>query len=191
MLSPRGDVVIHNNKIVMVEDNDLLIQTCKTVLGTNKGEWPLNLNEGITFANILGKNKTEEMIKFEVEDGLQQVDETFELTAFELVNNGNRSYTVNAAAQNANGEEVIIDTDYGTITSTALKDDEYEDDYYPSVPKEENESTGITSDEVRAIIRSYDYQTAAQVNSAIDTAVTDIYQVEAMTDEEIDAIFED
>ncbi len=44
-------------QIEMVEGNELLAQTVKTVLGTNKGEWALNTDEGITFANILGKHK--------------------------------------------------------------------------------------------------------------------------------------
>lgn len=35
----------------------MLRQTMKTVLSTNKGEWSLNVNEGIDIYNILGKRK--------------------------------------------------------------------------------------------------------------------------------------
>ncbi len=46
-----------NQEIQMVNGSELLRQTVKTVLSTNKGEWSLNINEGIDFYNILGKRK--------------------------------------------------------------------------------------------------------------------------------------
>ena len=97
----------------MVSDKELLRQTIESVLGTNKGEWVLNTDEGITFQNILGKNKTEEMIKYEVQQGLLQVDDTFTLTTFELINISDRQYKVKASAQNADGAEISIETTYG------------------------------------------------------------------------------
>ena len=106
-----GDVVIKNNKIVMVKDDELLRQTVECVVGTNKGEWPLNTNEGIVFQNILGKNKTDDMIKYELQDGLSQVDDTFTITSFELENLGGRRFKVTASAQNADGAELSIDAD--------------------------------------------------------------------------------
>ena len=57
-LNISGDVVIENNRIQMIEGTDLLRQTVQSVLGTNKGEWTLNPNEGINFKNLLGKQKT-------------------------------------------------------------------------------------------------------------------------------------
>lgn len=59
-LTSNGDVEILNNQIQMIEGNELLRQTVECVLGTNKGEWVLNPNEGITFRNILGKKQTEQ-----------------------------------------------------------------------------------------------------------------------------------
>lgn len=53
-----GDIEIVENKISMVSGNDLLRQTTETVLGTNKGEWVLNPDEGIKFSTILGKKPT-------------------------------------------------------------------------------------------------------------------------------------
>lgn len=52
----NGDVVIENGEIQMTSGADLLRQTVETVLNTNKGEWWLNTDEGITFSNILGKH---------------------------------------------------------------------------------------------------------------------------------------
>lgn len=54
-LNSKGDVEITNNQIAMVEGNELLRQNVQSVLGTNKGEWIFNPDEGIDFRNILGK----------------------------------------------------------------------------------------------------------------------------------------
>ena len=42
----------------MIKGTELKAQTVKTVLGTNNGEWFGNPDEGISFRNILGKNRT-------------------------------------------------------------------------------------------------------------------------------------
>ncbi len=112
-LDESGDIIIKNNKIQMVEGNDLLQQTVRSVLGTNKGEWFANVDEGITFSNILGKNKTEEMIKHEVQEGLKQVDDTFVITSFEHAQESGRMYSVKSTAQNSTGAELNINTTYG------------------------------------------------------------------------------
>lgn len=41
----------------MVHGAEFTRQTVECVLGTNKGEWSLNVDEGINFSNILGKAK--------------------------------------------------------------------------------------------------------------------------------------
>ena len=51
-LDNNGDVIIQNRKIEMTDGNDLIRQTVQTVLGTNKGEWDFNPDEGITFDYI-------------------------------------------------------------------------------------------------------------------------------------------
>ena len=56
-LDSNGDVVIKNGNIAMVDGAELTAQTVRTLLGTNKGEWFGNLDEGISFKNILGKNR--------------------------------------------------------------------------------------------------------------------------------------
>lgn len=56
----NGDVVIKNGEIQMVSGAELLRQTVETVLNTNKGEWFFDIDEGITFSNILGKRNIKE-----------------------------------------------------------------------------------------------------------------------------------
>ena len=107
-LDNTGDIVIKDNKIEMVEGNDLTTQTIKTVLGTNKGEWVFNPDEGINFATILGKGHTEDSIKDEIEQGLAQVDGSFFVTNFELSPGNNRRFTLAVTAQNSEGEEITV-----------------------------------------------------------------------------------
>ena len=58
-----GDTVITANllngkrEIEIVSDDELMVQTIQSVLSTNKGEWIFDAEEGINFANILGKQK--------------------------------------------------------------------------------------------------------------------------------------
>lgn len=108
-LDNKGDVVIGDKgrQIQMIEGNELLTQTIDSVLGTNKGEWFANEDEGITFGNILGKRIDEETIKNEVLQGLLQVDGSFFMTEFDMsLNTKERNLEVTFTAQNENGNEV-------------------------------------------------------------------------------------
>ena len=102
----NGDIVIVNGDIQMVEDAELTRQTVESVLNTNKGEWWCDIEEGIDFHNILGKND-EDTIQAEILDGLQQVDETFVLDSF-TTSVDKRHLTATFTAHNADGEEVEV-----------------------------------------------------------------------------------
>ena len=54
-LNEQGDVIIASGAIQMVQGSELTKQTIKSVLGTQKGEWFLNWEEGIDHYAILGK----------------------------------------------------------------------------------------------------------------------------------------
>lgn len=104
LLDDTGDVVISNNEIQMVSGDELIRQTLKSVLSTNKGEWFLNEGEGIQFKNIFVKNPLEEEIKSEIFDGLLQIDDTFVLEFFEMnLDAVERLLTVKFTASNADG----------------------------------------------------------------------------------------
>ncbi len=57
MLDEKGDIVIQGGVIQMVHGAELTMQKIKNVLGTQKGEWFLNWEEGINHDNILGKKR--------------------------------------------------------------------------------------------------------------------------------------
>lgn len=106
-LDENGDILIKNNEIQMIEGNELLQQTAQSVVGTNKGEWVLNREEGIMFSNILGKGNTDEMIRNEIQQGLKQVDDSFIVTSYEKeVDTVTRKAVIHTKATNAIGEEI-------------------------------------------------------------------------------------
>ena len=112
-LDNNGDVIIEKNKIKMIDGVELKRQTVQTVLGTNKGEWFLNIDEGINFDNLLGKKKDDEIIKNEILQGLQQVDSSFILENFNCdFNKKNRKLNIYFKAKNFNDEEVTIEKNY-------------------------------------------------------------------------------
>lgn len=103
MLDNNGDIVI-NKDIVFVNDLELLRQTIQTVIGTNKGEWWFNKNEGINFNNILIKNPNYDIIRAEIIDGLSQVDGNIELQKFScLLDKNVRKLYINFSAKKQDG----------------------------------------------------------------------------------------
>ena len=99
--------MIEHNRIQMVSGNELLRQTVESVLQTNKKEWFLNWQEGINFYNLLGKRKSDEIIKNEILQGLLQVDNTFAIEDFVITEEG-RELKVYFTAKTSSGETVTI-----------------------------------------------------------------------------------
>lgn len=91
----------------MINGNELLRQTVQSVLGTNKGEWFLDIDEGIDFSNLLGKEKNEEIIKNEIMKGLLQVDSSFFIDSFSFeIDKRTRKAVVKFTATSEQGETV-------------------------------------------------------------------------------------
>ena len=106
-----NDIEIKNNQIQMIEDDELLSQTCRSVLGTNKGEWFNNKNEGISFQNIFSKPINYELIEDEIQGGLIQVDETLKIESFEHELN-DRYLKVKFKARNESGNAINTEVSY-------------------------------------------------------------------------------
>ena len=106
-LDEKGDVLIENNEISIVVGDSLLQQKVWTVLQTNLGEWFFDWEQGVDFDNLLGKGTNEELVRFEIERGLAQVDATFSITEFAYTaDQASRKAKVFFMAQNENGEEI-------------------------------------------------------------------------------------
>lgn len=106
-LDTGGDVLIENNQISMVNGDSLLQQLVWTVLRTNLGEWFFDWDLGVDFDNLVGKNTNEELVRYEIEKGLKQVDSTFVITEFSYEEDRiSRKAYVDFKAQTDNGNEV-------------------------------------------------------------------------------------
>ena len=119
-LDEQGDVVIQKQKIVMIEDKALKLQTIRTTLNTNKGEWFMNTDEGINFQNIFVKNPDYDVIKSEIADGLVQVDENLMLKSFKYELDKERRLKLDFEATDGS-EDIIYNSD--TVNLTDFKSD--------------------------------------------------------------------
>jgi hypothetical protein len=113
MVDSKGDLIISKHDLQFVRDRELTLQKTKLILSTNKGEWLLDVNEGINFRAILIKNPNQDEILSTVLDGLKQIDETFVITEhkFEMKQ---RHLILTFKAVNDNGEEISLTV--GNIT---------------------------------------------------------------------------
>ena len=106
-LDQNHDVVISSayRDIETTQDSDLERQTIETVLSTNRGEWFFDLKEGINHRNILGKGKSEDLIRGEIVRGLAQVDGGLMLGDFACEVSDRRA-KVNFTAKKESGEMI-------------------------------------------------------------------------------------
>ena len=107
----NGDVVFEKGVIPMVEGDELLRQTVESVLGTNKGEWEFNTDEGIDFRAILKKRVNHDEIRNQILQGLQQVDETFMLQDYNWSMDG-RKLNISFVAVNSEGRQISQSVTY-------------------------------------------------------------------------------
>lgn len=106
-LDAKGDLLIENNRISIVAGDSLLQQKVNMVLQTNLREWFFDWNEGINFNNLIGKSINAEIVQYEIEKGLSQVDETFAITEFAYEEErATRKAKVTFKARTESGEEV-------------------------------------------------------------------------------------
>lgn len=106
-MDENGDLLIENNEISIIVGDELLRQKVWTVLRTNLTEWFFDWEQGIEFGNLLGKDTNEELVRYEIERGLEQVDSTFTITEFAYeADRAARTAKVSFKAQTENGDEV-------------------------------------------------------------------------------------
>ncbi|NHN29442.1 DUF2634 domain-containing protein [Paenibacillus agricola] len=103
----NGDLAIEHGELVMIDGKEELAQCVKNVLGTNKAEWFLNRNLGITFMAFLEKNQNEEEMREQIRQGLFQEPriKTVDSIAFDF-DRKNRTLVVRFTATAVNGEKL-------------------------------------------------------------------------------------
>lgn len=109
-IDDNGDVIIENGRIRMVSGEELIRQTAETVLGTQKGEWFLNLNEGLDYSRLLGHGVSEDLIRNEIQSGLLQVDRSFVIDRMQIRKDANtRKLFIDFSAHNASGTVIEVE----------------------------------------------------------------------------------
>ena len=116
----NGDLCIENNEIKMINGEELKRQSIESVLNTNKGEWSLNIDEGINFSNILGKKRSgisdedaDRQLISEIQGGINQVDDSLVVESFNISHNAkSRKVTVNFTASNGTSDTITASVNY-------------------------------------------------------------------------------
>ena len=112
-LDSSGDVIMKDGDIVFTGGDDLTRQTMETVLGTNKGEWFNNEDEGIRFSHVLGKNVNTDIVRDEMQQGISQVDEDFYVDDFVAAITGRKLSVGFTARRLTTDESIDLTVSYG------------------------------------------------------------------------------
>ena len=123
LVNSNGDIEIKNHDLQLVRDKQLTAQKVRLILGTNKGEWLLNEDEGINFRVILTKNPNEDEILDTVRDGLRQIDETFVITEYKFEIK-QRHLTLTFKATNDSGETIDFVAEKSNGSSASGSDED-------------------------------------------------------------------
>ena len=84
LLNKHGDIKKANGDFQFVSGKDEVIQQLKQILKTNKGEWFLNNDYGISYENLHQKKINEDLIKDCVRDGISQCSDDITIESIEI-----------------------------------------------------------------------------------------------------------
>ena len=102
----HGDVLIENGEISIITGDSLLQQKVWLILRTNLKEWFFDWGQGINMSNLIGKKTNADLVRYEIERGLAQVDSSFSITEFAYTEDRvARTAKVTFRATTASGEE--------------------------------------------------------------------------------------
>lgn len=109
-IDQTGDLVVKNGDFFVVEDEDELSQTIKTLLQTNLNEWFLNPEEGLDYSVVFTKKLDEEAIVFAIRECLSQLDEIDRAEDFSFnFNSMERHLEVTFIAYTVTDVEVLVE----------------------------------------------------------------------------------
>ena len=106
-LDNKGDVTVNKNRIEMVEGSELIIQKIRQILIKNYCECWLDKKEGLDQRSIFVKNPNYQLIKDEIMQAINQVDNGLAVDNIEFVEDiANRHLIIN---MNINGKELKME----------------------------------------------------------------------------------
>ncbi|MBW7452433.1 DUF2634 domain-containing protein [Paenibacillus sepulcri] len=102
-----GDLVFEDGQLLMVEGPEELAQSVQLILGTNKGEWFLNLELGINFDVFNAKQPDMEVMRDEIRAGLHQNPRIATVEEINIISDRtSRMQQVSFVATSVDGETV-------------------------------------------------------------------------------------
>lgn len=104
----QGDLVFDGqHNLVMVEGRDEEVQAVERLLTTNIGEWFLNIEHGLDYSKIQGKNIADEQIRLAIMQALSQEERIISVENLEITrNNSNRTVFVDFVCLMVSGETI-------------------------------------------------------------------------------------
>lgn len=105
-----GDLVFSGGELQMVSGPEEIAQCCRMAIGTNKGEWFLDLDFGVDFSRILGKGVTDEDVRDELTEGMFQDPRVQTVDAVNVVfDRSARKFTADIKATGINGDVITVE----------------------------------------------------------------------------------
>lgn len=89
LLLSNGDLVISQGDLQLVEGNDEIKQCVEVSLGTNRAEWFLNPEIGLSFEHVLGK-ATDDQISAEISLAISQEPRINTIEVLEIARDNKR-----------------------------------------------------------------------------------------------------
>lgn len=109
-LDDTGDIVLASGQLQMVAGPEEIAQSCRLILGVQKGEWFLNPELGIDHNKFLGKGVSRDEMQDEIRAGLLQEPriQTVDTINFDF-NRQLRQLIVSFTATGTNGEIITAE----------------------------------------------------------------------------------
>ncbi|MEK4520021.1 DUF2634 domain-containing protein [Paenibacillus sp. FSL H8-0122] len=109
-LDDTGDIVIDAGQLQMMSGPLEIAQSCRLILGVQKGEWFLNPELGIDHKKFLGKGVSRDEMQDEIRAGLLQEPriQTVDTIDFDF-NRQLRQLVVSFTATGINGEIITVE----------------------------------------------------------------------------------
>ncbi|ETT45213.1 hypothetical protein C162_21793 [Paenibacillus sp. FSL R7-269] len=109
-LDDTGDIALQSGQLQMISGPDEIAQSCRLILGVQKGEWFLNPELGIDHKKFLGKGVSRDEMQDEIISGLLQEPRIQSVDAIEFsFNRQLRQLIVSFTATGTNGEVITME----------------------------------------------------------------------------------
>lgn len=107
-LDENGDYIIENGSFVMIEGNEQLAQEVRIAVQTSKGEWFLDLDEGMNREALFAKKFDENNAKTSIIESLMSLSEPLSVESITF-NRVNRLLLVDMILRKDDGVRLIVE----------------------------------------------------------------------------------